>query len=334
MIPRTDHSLRVGGSRSVKTAPTDTRDSRHSGESSRPAGGSTDLTLLCRHPYIAIMKTIRTIPQVAVMTFMFSPWWSDGRLSIEQLLEGIAGAGADGVEPFDRDFVADPGLVPRYRKIMENTGLCVPVVDVMTNLVYSDRRQRTEGRDALRRGLDICHELGAGIAHVAGHSLAPGIDPADGRKMIAEGLLDGLGYAQAANITLAIENFNPSPTLVCKADHCLEIMRHTDNAVKFVYDTGNFLAVREDADANFDALADHICHCHMKDYVIDAETDAGYRPCDMGDGDIPNPAIAGKLMAAGYPGWVALETRGRNDVDPVSAVERELPLLKSWFDAS
>ena len=41
----------------------------------------------------------------------------------------------------------------------------------------------------MRRGLDICAELGADIAHVAGHRLRDGVSAVDGRKMIAEGLL-------------------------------------------------------------------------------------------------------------------------------------------------
>ncbi len=266
------------------------------------------------------------------MTFMFQPWWNDGRLTIETLLQGIADAGAQGIEPFDRDFVNDPGLIQRYRRCMATTGLSVPAVDVICNLVYSNRHERTDGHDALRRGLDICHELGAGIAHVAGSRLPPEVDPSDGRKMVAEGLLAALDHARSANITLAIENFNPSPKLMCTADDCLEIMNQTGNAVKFVFDTGNFLEVREDADANFDRLADHICHCHMKAYAIDSEAAAGYRPCDLGDGDIPNPAIARKLMDRQYDGWVALETRGRNEVNPITAVQQELPILASWFD--
>ncbi len=267
----------------------------------------------------------------AVMTFMFKPWWNDGRITHEQLLRGIAEAGAAGVEPFQMDFVEDPGLLPRYRRALDDNGLKTAAVDVMCNLVYANEHQRSKARDKMKRGLDICHELGADIAHVAGNSLVQGVSAEDGRKMIAEGLLEFVDRAEAGGMTLAIENFNPSPDLICSADDCLEILRLTGDKVKFVLDTGNFLAVNEDPDTNFERFADRICHCHFKDFTLDPDSPAGHHSCDMGTGVIPNAAVARKLLDRDYDGWVALETYSRNDMDPVTAVRRELPVLQSWF---
>jgi len=269
------------------------------------------------------------MPRFAVMTFMFEPWWTSGRMSIEQLLEGLADAGAEGVEPFHLDFVKDPSLTKSYRRWLGELGLKAPAVDVMCNLVYADAQQKQRERDELRRGLEICKELGSEIAHVAGHQLRDAVSPDDGRKMIAEGLLEAAELADSYGLVLAIEDFNPSPTLVCAANDCLEILRLTDYKAKLVFDTGNFLEVGERADEVFDLVADQIVHCHFKDF--EAAASAPYRACDLGKGQIPNPAIAAKLTERGYDGWVALETMGRNDVDPVTAVRRELPLLKQWF---
>jgi sugar phosphate isomerase/epimerase len=273
------------------------------------------------------------MPKFAVMTFMFKPWWQDGRTTHEAMLEGFAAAGAEGVEPFHRDFVDEPALVARYTKTLGDLGMHVAAVDVMCNLVYADAVQKQKDRDELRRGLDICVELGADIAHVAGHALRDGVTPEDGRKMIAEGMLEVAEFAQAHDLVLAIENFNPSPELVCSGAHCLEIMELTDGAVRFVLDTGNFLAVDERADEQFLLVADRICHCHFKDFAPDPEAANGHRSCDLGAGMIPNAAVACQLLERGYEGWVALETAPRSDVGPVEVVQRELPLLKSWFGA-
>jgi D-psicose/D-tagatose/L-ribulose 3-epimerase len=247
----------------------------------------------------------------------------------EALLAGLAAAGAQGVEPFHRDFVEDPALLPRYRKSLADNGLKAAAIDVMCNLVYADAAQKQQGRDELRRGLDICRELDADIAHVAGHRLVPGVTPADGRRMIADGLVEVADVARAHDMVLAIEDFNPSPDLICSASDCLEVMRLSGGVVKLVFDTGNFIAVNERADEQFDVLAEYICHCHFKDFTTDGGK--GCRGCDLGTGEIPNATVAGKLKARGYDGWIALETRGRDDLDPVSAVRKELPLLKSWF---
>ena len=103
----------------------------------------------------------------AVMTFMFKSWWLDGRITQEAMLEGFAAAGAKGVEPFHHDFVEDPALLKRYSQILADNDMKVAAVDVMCNLVHANRTQKMEDRDALRRGLDICVELGTGVAHIA-----------------------------------------------------------------------------------------------------------------------------------------------------------------------
>lgn len=249
----------------------------------------------------------------------------------EAMLAGFAAAGVEGVEPFDRDFVEDPRLLRHYSQLLADHNMKAPAVDVMCNLVYANDRQKQQGRDDLRRGLDICKQLGAQIAHVAGHGLREGVMPADGRKMIAEGLIDASDIAGEYGLMLAIEDFNPSPGLICSARDCLEVLRLTGHVVKFVFDTGNFAAVGERADEVFDLLADHICHCHFKDFADDPVQGRGCEPCDLGEGAIPNAAVARKLTARGYRGWVALETRGRDQIDPVAAVRQELPVLRSWF---
>jgi len=271
------------------------------------------------------------MPRFAAMTFMFRPWWADGRMTHEDMLAGFADAGVEGIEPFHRDFVQDPKLLERYQKCLADTGLKVAAVDVMCNLVYANEQQKQQDRDALRLGLDICKELGTGIAHVAGHKLRDGVTPEDGRKKIVEGFLAVADEARDYGLTLAIEDFNPSPELICSARDCLEIMQGTGDVLQFVFDTGNFAAAGERADENFDLLADRICHCHFKDFAEDPDAERGYGPCDLGEGMIPNAAVAERLMERGYDGWVALETRGRNELDPVSAVRKELPVLKSWF---
>ncbi len=271
------------------------------------------------------------MPRFAVMTFMFRPWLKEGRISLADMLAGFAAAGAEGIEPFHTDFVDAPQATREYRDLLAAHNLKTAAVDIMCNLVYADSTQRQAGRDQLRKGLDIAQELGADIAHVAGHCLVEGVTPGDGRKMIAAGLAEVADIARAGGMTLAIENFNPSPDLVCKAEDCLEIMRLAGDDLRFVLDTGNFIAVDEDPQRNFDAVAERICHCHFKDFKADPEHPKGYQSCDLGTGDIPNSAVAAQLIARGYDGWVALETYGRKTVDPVSAVALEIPVLQSWF---
>jgi len=270
------------------------------------------------------------MPKFAVMTFMFGGWWRDGRLTHSEMLKHFAAAGVEGIEPFHRDFVDNRELLQLYRAMPSDYGMTVAAVDVMCNLVYSNAAERQEGLDDMRRGLDVCAKLDTDIIHVAGHRLREGVSPEDGRKMIADGLMEAVSFADEQGMTVAIEDFNPAPDLICSAEDCLDLLKLTGDKVQFVFDTGNFLAVEEESDTVIDQFAGRICHCHFKDYERMPDP-PGYRSADLGAGVIPNQAVAKKLVQQGYDGWVALETRSRNDMCPTEAVRTELPLLKSWF---
>lgn len=270
------------------------------------------------------------MPKFAVMNFMFASWWQEGKISIEEFLEGVVKAGAQGVEPFHRDFLQNSDFINRYQSVMRATGLQVPVVDVICNLVYTNKEEQQRHRDELCHGLEICRSLNSEIAHVAGHKLAEGISPKKGREMIAEELLWANATAKEYGLVLAIENYSPSPTLVCSVKDCLEIIHLSQKEVCFVFDTGNFITVGEKADEVFDDIADHICHCHFKDFVRDPVTNR-LQGCALETGEIHNEKVAQKLSARGYNGWVALETGSRPNLNPIQIISQELPILKSWF---
>ena len=208
---------------------------------------------------------------IAVMTFMYRGNIDKGELTHEDLVKLCAAGGAKGLEAFDRDFVDKPSLLPLYKKLLADNGMTMPVVDVITNLVYGNAAQKQKGIDDLRRGLDICAELGSEIAHVAGHSPVEGVTLDDARNMIADTLAAHAPMAKARGLTLGIEDFDPSPTLICSAADCLAILKRAKGTVKLVFDTGNFMAAGESAERNLPLMYDHICSFHVKDYGRDPD---------------------------------------------------------------
>lgn len=274
----------------------------------------------------------------AVMTFMFEPWCKDGRMSHEAMIESLAREGVEGIEPFHTSFAEDPGLVSRYQAALDATGLCVPAVDVICDLVYSSPQEKTAGRDDLKRGLDVCVQLGARVAHVAGHEPKKGVALEDGRQMIAEGLIRKADFAAAHGITLAIEDYGITPELMCTAADCLDVIDRSGGAVSLVFDTGNFELAGERATDNFDALYDRTCYVHFKDWRNaedrrdqDGDLIGHLCGCPLGDGFVPNPQIAQLLKQKGYNGWVSLEATAVAE-DPAATVRRDLPVLKRWFE--
>jgi sugar phosphate isomerase/epimerase len=267
--------------------------------------------------------------RIAVMTFMYRGATQKGELSHADLVALCAKAGAKGIEAFHTDFVDDPGLIPLYRRLLADHGLTMPVVDLMANLVYADARQKQEGVDALRRGLDVCAQLGVEIAHVAGHRPVDGVSLDDARNQIADTLAAHAPLAAEHGMVLAFEDFDPSPTLICSRRDCLQILERAGGALKFVFDTGNFMAAGERADENFAALYPHTCHFHFKDYEVVPGNPPGRRGRPLGQGQTPNAFIAGELRTRGYNGWVALESLA--GVPPQEAIPVDMAVLRGWL---
>lgn len=266
----------------------------------------------------------------AVMTFMYNKWCNDGNGSHEELIKILADAGADGVEAFCNHFMENEELLKLYRKGLPEAGIAMPVMDLIANLAAADKTARTEIYDVMRRGIDICDALDTEIVHVAGCKLMEGTTPEDGRRWIAEGLMDFIDDVEKRGMTLAIENFNPSPDLICSADDCLDIIRQTDNRAKFVFDTGNFIAVDERAEDVFAKMIDHTCHFHFKDFQP-ADNAHGYGGAHFGQGMIKNQQVARMAQDAGHSGWVALESYPQDGNGPRETVAPELKVLKSYF---
>ncbi len=267
--------------------------------------------------------------RIAVMTFMYRGNLQKGEISHADLVALAAKAGAKGIEAFHTDFIETPGLIPLYRKLLADHGMTMPVVDLMANLVYADARQKQEGIDALRRGLDVCAQLGVEIAHVAGHHPVEGVSLVDARNQIADTLAEHAPMAAKHGMVLAFEDFDPSPTLICSRADCLYILERAAGAVKFVLDTGNFMAANERSDDNFDALFPYTCHFHFKDYETVPGTPPSRRARPLGQGQTPNAVVAAKLRQHGYDGWVALESLA--GLPPAEAIPTDMAVLKGWL---
>jgi len=267
----------------------------------------------------------------AVMTFMYRRHINEGDVTHEQLVQLVADAGAQGIEAFHQDFIDEPELLPRYKRAMADAGVSRPVMDVIVNLAYADEAERQERSDALEQGLDVCAELGTEIAHVAGSRLPEGMTPAEGRRRMVDLFVSHAEYASERGLTLAIEDFDPAPDLVCRAQDCLDIINASGGVVKCVFDTGNFQAVGERADEQLDLLYDHICSCHFKDFAAN-DSPKGYGGTVFGTGLIPNQAVASELLCRGYSGWVALESYPQGGAGPVETVPAEMATLKRMFE--
>ena len=266
----------------------------------------------------------------AVMTFMYGPWANGEEGSHEELIRILADAGADGMEAFCNPFMGNDELLKLYQSGLKSAGIKMPVMDLIANLACKEKAAREEAYEAMRQGIDICDALDTEIVHLAGCRLVDDTAPEEGRKLIAEGLMDFVDDVEGRGMTLAFEDFDPSPTLICSADDCLDILKQTKGRVGFVFDTGNFEAVDEHAEDNFEKFIGSTCHFHFKDFAPNDDS-TGYHGTHFGQGMVKNSEIAQSIRKANYDGWVALESYPQDGNGPRETVAKELAVLKAMF---
>lgn len=264
-----------------------------------------------------------------VMTFMYRHWADGNEGSHEELLRIISDAGADGIEAFTNHFIDNKSLIKLYQQQLDINNLAMPVMEVIANLSCTDKRQREEAYEIMRRGIDVCDIFNVETIHLAGCHLPDGMLPADGRKWIAEGISDFTDDIEKRGMKLAFENYDPSPELICSAADCLDILQQADPRTGFIFDTGNFIAVNERAEVNFEKLFPYIVHIHCKDFSVDENNNP--TGTQFGSGVINNYEIIRMLKERGYKGWLALESYliGRA---PKEIIPNELSILKSLYN--
>jgi sugar phosphate isomerase/epimerase len=278
------------------------------------------------------------VPRYAVMTSGFESWCASRPMGHERMVEEFAQAGIGAIEPSHTDFEQSPELIGRYNRVLADHGMRVAAVDVICDLAYSSPQEKMRGRESYHRGLEICAELGAGIAHVAGHMPKKGVSLGDARKRIVEQLMSEHDFAAKRGLTLAVDDYGAAPTLICRAEDCLEALQMSDGRLRFVFDVGNFEFVSEHADKNLDLLYPYTCHVHFKDYRAapgegsgDVKSSPRLVDCPLGDGIVPAGAVAQRMRDKGYSGWLALEPCSLPE-DPICTVKRDLAVLKRWIE--
>jgi len=266
----------------------------------------------------------------AVMTFMYNAWGNSEKGSHKELIQILAESGADGIEALCNTFMGNDKLLKLYQKELNSNQLKMPVMDLIVNLACTDKKERVDAYETMRIGIDICDALGSEVVHVAGCNLVEGICPEDGRKWIAEGMSEFVDDVEKRGMSLAFEDYDLAPDLICSAADCLDILRQSDPRVKFVFDTGNFEVVGEHAEDCFESLIKHTCHFHFKDFTSDDNL-RKYHGTYFGQGIIKNREVAEAISKTNYNGWVALESYLQDDNGPHETIPKELSVLKSMF---
>ncbi len=228
--------------------------------------------------------------------------------------------GFDGVELDWRDpAAAQPGGVlgpenrSAIRQAAQQANVEIPSVAAhflsQGGLADPNADKRAFGREALRAGIALCADLGAGYLLVPFFGPATIADEAAISRLI-ESLQRLAPEAETARVTLAIEHTLPGERTAALLE------KVGSPYIAEYWDMGNCMGLGYDPLAEIDQLGQRIGRVHAKEYhrgnaprgTQTMPHFAGLNAKPFGQGDVPISAVLAALRRVGYDGYIVLET--------------------------
>lgn len=223
------------------------------------------------------------------------------------------------------------GKVETYRHAVERAGLRVLGLHSLTFqapelALFKDSGARTKLLEYLIGKAQLCADLG-------GYSLVFGSPQSRRRGDIAveEAMrIAGDFFATLAertaqlNITFCLEPLSPSETdFVDSALYAIDLVRQINHPNFLIQlDAKSLVASNEDNDTLFEAARPWLVHFHVNDpglVVLDSTKQVNH--CRLGE----------LLRGINYEGYVSLEQRMLNDVNPLDFVMQSRVVMKRWY---
>lgn len=136
--------------------------------------------------------------------------------------------------------------------------------------------------DKFKRGLELCHILGATRVRMFSFYLPEGEDPATHRAQVMERLARMAEEAQKEEILCCHEN--EKGIYGDTAARCLDIARTIGQGMPLVFDPANLVQCGQSVKEAYDLLEPYIDYLHIKDARL---SDGRVVPAGEGDGDLP-----------------------------------------------
>ena len=263
-------------------------------------------------------------------------YWAFRNKSYEEAFSCAKEQGFDGVEvTLDGDGELTPGTsdekVLEIGKLAKKYG--IELYSVATGLYWqysfasNDPAVREKANSILHRQLEIAKLLSCDSILVV-PAVVDGETPYD---VVYDRALDamrcGAEYAKECGVTIGVENvwnkFLLSP---------LEYRGFIDKAgspyVKAYFDVGN-VVYEGWPEQWIDILGSRICKIHIKDYIRETRTLAGF--CDIGKGDVDFKKVLAALTRAKYESFCTAEVFPSEEEGDLEAVYKAAQAYKKIF---
>jgi L-ribulose-5-phosphate 3-epimerase len=284
-------------------------------------------------PTLAAQAAAPSRIRFAVSTYSY--WhFEPTKFPVEKVIEQAAGLGFDGVELLHRQMDGDsPAYLNSLKQLAFKHGLSLPMLSIHQDFVSPDAAERLEAVNHTKKCIALAAKLGVpairlnsgrwntiksfdDLMKVKGDEPPiQGYTDEDAFKWCAESIKACLPDAEAAGVTLALENHWGLST---KVEALLRIHKDVNSPwLGINLDTGNWPG---DPYEGIEKLAPYATIVQAKTYY--------------GGGvwytlDLDYKRIAGILKKAGFKGWVSLEMEGKEPA--ATAVPKSIELLRSAF---
>ena len=271
--------------------------------------------------------------RLAVSTYSY--WhFEEQKYPVQKVIEQAAGLGFDGVELLHRQMDDEtPAYLNSLKQAAFKHGLSLPMLSIHQDFVSPDAAERQAAVDHTKKCIALAARLGVpairlnsgrwntiksfdDLMKVKGDEPPiQGYTDEDAFKWCVDGIRACLPDAEAAGVTLALENHWG---LTTKVENLLRIHKDVDSPwLGINLDTGNWPG---DPYEGIERLAPFATIVQAKTYY--------------GGGvwytlDLDYPRIARILDKAGFKGWVSLEMEGKEPA--ATAVPKSLEMLRAAF---
>ena len=225
-------------------------------------------------------------------------------------LAGWRKLGLEGVDVF-RSMMEHVGETPKTMgALLRDLGLEPTVFCVWTDLVSPDASARAASLDAIRYGIDACHELG--VRHLFSYGGQHSNEGEAAFLRYMDGLRQAAALADAAGLLFSIEN---AGKMCNSGDSLARVIREVAMPnMRITFDGGNFITCGDEPHTAILKLRKSVAHVHVKSHVV---APVGYpRPykyCPTGEGHPNYRYLRDRLLEAGYDGWMSFEPEGGFD---------------------
>nr|WP_275983925.1 sugar phosphate isomerase/epimerase family protein [Paenibacillus hamazuiensis] len=249
---------------------------------------------------------------------------------------------AAGVELLHRFWYPDDESQSAIERALQQENLEVACVGASNNFALPDAQERAGQLRQITESVDIAAAYGAKVVRVFSGNRQEGVDFAEARRWIVDGLKAAADYAGRKNVVLCLENHG---LFAGKAEQVRDIIRAVDSeALRSTFDMGNFLLVGELPGDALDVLQPLVNHVHAKDFV---PVDGGYAGNTysalngdryagkvLGEGGVDVHSLLARLHQGGYDGWVSVEFEGDEEqrdgsIRSVEYVQKALESIRS-----